>query len=282
MGHRDHYATLGLPRGAEHSLIQTTYWRLARQCNTALTSDPQAPRLLRDLNEAYEVLSTPQLRRQYDELLARAGLAPEASPRPRWRLLGRSRPPRGNGKEMPLAEKAGRGLEPAAPLATGHLETSRRGEAFGTPPDAEATRDQSQDVRRETSRESNTGAGATRPVRWKMRALQALVASAGIAVLGGVALAAGAAPALTLVMGGLALVFCLFPWRFGRLSERLAPRAADQPPPDHGQRAAALRNSTAAIVARWRQSMALSDGQSWPPTHPGELQPPASHPPANP
>src|SRR3989304_4239039 len=86
MGHRDHYATLGLPRGAEHSLIQTTYWRLARQCNTALTSDPQAPRLLRDLNEAYEVLSTPQLRRQYDELLARAGLAPEASPRPRWRL----------------------------------------------------------------------------------------------------------------------------------------------------------------------------------------------------
>jgi curved DNA-binding protein CbpA len=235
MGHRDHYAMLGLPRGAELSLIQTTYWRLARQCNSALTSDPEAPRLLRDLNVAYEVLSTPQLRRQYDELLARAGVATEASSRPRWRLLGRSRPPPGNGKETPQAGKAGRETEPASPPAPGHLETSRRGEAFGSPPDAEATRDQSHDVR-EALVGPQTGAGVTSPIRWGMPALRALR---------------------------------LFSWRLGRLPRRLAPRAEDPYRPDDGQRAAALRDSTAAIVARWRQSTALSNGQSWPPAAPG-------------
>ena len=281
MGQKDHYATLGVPRGAEHSFIQATYWRLARQCNAGLTSDPQAPRLLRDLNEAYEVLSTPQLRRQYDELLARAAVATEAGPRPRWRLLGRLRRPLRSGKETPQAEKAGREPEPVAPPTIEHLETSRAPEALGSPPEPDVAGEQSQDVR-EASGPPKNGAATTSPVRWEMPPLQAFVASTGIAVMGGMALAAGAAPALTLVLGGIALFFCLFPWRFGRLPERLAQRPDDPHPHDQGQRAAALRDSTAAIVARWRQSMALSDGQSWPPTHPGALQPPVSHPPADP
>jgi hypothetical protein len=259
MGHRDHYATLGLPRGAELSLIQATYWRLARQCNAALTSDPEAPRLLRDLNEAYEVLSTPQLRRQFDELLARTGVATEASPRPRWRLLGRPRRPLGEGKETLQAEKAGRDPEPLAPPKTEHLETSRAPEAIGVPPEPGGAGEQSQDAL-EASGPPKNGAAATSPVRWEMPPLQAFVASTGIAVLGGMALAAGAAPALTLVLGGTALFFCLLPWRFGRLPERLAPRAEDPHPPDDGQRAAALRDST----------------------DPGELQPSASHPPTDP
>ena len=258
MGHKDHYATLGVPRGAELSLIQATYWRLARQCNTGLTSDPEAPRLLRDLNAAYEVLSTPQLRRQHDELLARAAVPTEAGPRPHWRLGSWRRRPADDGMKRSETEKAV--LQPElAPSKAEPLETSSAAEAFGG---------------------SKTGAAATSPVRWEMPAFQAIVASTGIAVLGGVALAAGAAPVLTLVLGGMALFFCLSPWRFGRL-KRLAPRAEDPHPPDEGQRATALRDSTAAIVARWRQSTALSDGQSWPPTDPGALQPPASHPPAD-
>jgi hypothetical protein len=279
MGHKDHYATLGVPRGAELSLIQATYWRLARLCKAGLTSDPEAPRLLGDLNAAYEVLSTPQLRRQYDELLARAGVRKKAGPRPHWRLGGWRRRPADDGMKRSDTEKAV--LQPElAPSKAEPLETSPAAEAFATPPDSEAARDDRQDVR-EAFGGSKTGAAATSPVRWEMPAFQAIVASTGIAVLGGVALAAGAAPALTLVLGGMALFFCLSPWRFGRL-KRLAPRAEHPHPPDEGQRAAALRDSTAAIVARWRQSMALSDGQSWPPTDPGALQPPASHPPADP
>ena len=280
MGHRDHYATLGLPRGAELSLIQATYWRLARQCNAVLTSDPEAPRLLRDLNAAYEVLSTPQLRRQYDELLACAPVRMGADPRPRWRLASWRRRPLEDGKERAEAQKAALQPEPA-PSKTGHLETSPAAEAFGAPPDSEADRDESQHVR-EAPGESKTGAGVTSPVRWEMPALQAIVASTGIAVLGGVALTAGAAPALTLVLGGMALFLCLFPWRFGRLPERLAPRAENPRPRDEGQRTAALRDSTAAIVARWRRSMPLSDGRSWPPTDSAASQPPGSHPSTDP
>lgn len=280
MGHRDHYATLGVPRDAEHSLIQATYWRLARQCNANLTSDPEAPRLLRDLNAAYEVLSTPQLRRQYDELLPRAGVAVEAGPRPRRRLLGWSRRPLGHRKETPQAEKkAGREPEPLTPTETEHLEMSREPEALAGPPEPDVSGEQSRGV---SEASWGTVPVATSPVRWEMPPLQAFAASTGIAVLGGMALAAGAAPALTLALGGTALFFCLLPWRFGGLPERLAPRAEDPHPPDDGQPAAALHDSTAAIVARWRQSVALSDGKSWPPTDPGELQPSASHPPADP
>jgi curved DNA-binding protein CbpA len=238
MGHRDHYAILGVPRDAEPALIQATYWRLAHQCKAALTSDPEAPRLLRELNAAYEVLSTPQLRRQYDGTLARAPVRAEAGPRPRSSPLGWLRRPLGDGKEKPQAEKAGREPEPEAPPKAEHLESSLVGGMFDTPPDSEADRDESQDVR-EAAVGSRTGVGAS-------------------SFLG------------------------LFPGRLRRLTERLTPRAKDPHPLDEGGRAAALRDSTAAIVARWRQSVAPADGQSWPPPDSGALQPPVSHPPLDP
>jgi curved DNA-binding protein CbpA len=199
MGHRDHYATLGVPRDAEISLIQATYWRLARQCNESLTSDPEAPLLLRDLNAAYEVLSTPQLRRQYDEVLACADVRAEVGPRPRSRLGSWRRRPLKDEKKKAEAQQAA--LQPE--------------------------------------------------------------------------------PAPTLMLGGIALSLCLVPWRwFRRLLERLAPRTRDPRPHDEGQRTAALRDSTAAIVARWRQSsMTVSDGRLWPLANPGaSSRPSASQP----
>lgn len=272
MGHKDHYATLGVPRDAELSLIQATYWRLARECSGALTSDPEAPRLLRDLNAAYEVLSTPELRRQYDEALPPPGLRAEGVSRSRRRIGGWWRRFRGNEKKVEAKKDV---LRPEPPPETEQLEMSPAGQvSSGTLPHPEAAREETIAVP-EVLTESKTGPEDSSPVRWEMPALQAFAASVGVTVLGGVALAAGADPAMTLVLAGMALFFCLFPWRFGRLPERLVPRAQDQHPPDEGQRAAALRDSTAAIVARWRQTVALSDGRSWPPTDSGASQPPA-------
>ena len=66
------------------------------------------------------------------------------------------------------------------------------------------------------------------PVRWEAPALQALVASTSIAALGGMALAAGAAPGLTIMLSSAGLFFCLFPWHRGRLPEVHPPHTDDR------------------------------------------------------
>jgi len=237
MSHRDYYAILGVPHDAELSLLQANYWRLAHQCKAALNSDPQAPRLLRELNAAYEVLSAPQLRRQYDEVLARADGRPETAPGPRPHFGSWRAQPLGDGKDKAEGKQAVLQPEPT-PSKTGRLETSLATRASDAPPQSGPAPDESQDVR------------------------EALAASA----TGPRAASASFGPS---------------PGRFRRLLERLALRVEEHRPGDEGQAAAAVRDSTAAIVARLRQSVVPSDGRSWPPTHPGERQPPASYPPTN-
>ena len=66
MSERDYYDILGLRFDADGTTVNRTYWLLARKYQAQADSDPQAHRMLDDLNEAYGVLGTPVLREAYD------------------------------------------------------------------------------------------------------------------------------------------------------------------------------------------------------------------------
>jgi hypothetical protein len=65
---KDYYRVLQLHPDAGSSLVDQAYWRLARQYNAAIPSDESATGKLDDLNEAYAVLATPSIRREYDRI----------------------------------------------------------------------------------------------------------------------------------------------------------------------------------------------------------------------
>jgi hypothetical protein len=287
MDQKDYYAILDVPPGAELSIIEVSYWRLARRYNAALAADPKASRLLRDLNEAYEVLTAPQLRGEHDKLPARVAVGTEAACRPQRRLWGWWRRHAQDGKERVAPEKPVQ-VQPVTPIATVAAVESKDPKA----PKADSlvgSGVQLETAAREGAAEEPQEASAPKVmadgpslVRWEMPALQAFVASTGIAVLGALALAAGADPGLTLILGGVAMFFCLVPWRFGRLPHAHLPPLHDPRLPDKAQRAAALRESTAAMVARWRQSAGLLDGPGGPTAAGKPAQPSNSQPPPHP
>jgi curved DNA-binding protein len=63
---RDFYEVLGVPRDAEASDIQRAYRRLARRNHPDVNKDSAAEERFKDIAEAYDVLSDPDLRRRYD------------------------------------------------------------------------------------------------------------------------------------------------------------------------------------------------------------------------
>lgn len=65
----DYYEVLGVTRDISPTGIKRAYRRLARKYHPDLIkSNPQAEVKLREINEAYEVLSDPQKRHHYDAL----------------------------------------------------------------------------------------------------------------------------------------------------------------------------------------------------------------------
>lgn len=88
------YALLGVKRGDDEAAIKSGWRKMARRWHPDINHDPDASDMMKRINDAYQVLGNPQMRRKYD-----AGLALEASlknndrPRPGHGVSPSWRPP---------------------------------------------------------------------------------------------------------------------------------------------------------------------------------------------
>ncbi|MCX5974990.1 MAG: DnaJ domain-containing protein [Coprothermobacterota bacterium] len=64
---KDYYDILGVEREAPADDVKKAYRQMARQFHPDLNPDPGASNRMRDINEAYEVLSDPDKRARYDQ-----------------------------------------------------------------------------------------------------------------------------------------------------------------------------------------------------------------------
>lgn len=71
----DYYDLLGVDPGADHRAIRSAYRRLARRYHPDVAKGRQAARRFLLIREAYEVLTDPERRRQYDRLISKPTLA---------------------------------------------------------------------------------------------------------------------------------------------------------------------------------------------------------------
>jgi len=69
MEFKDYYRILGVDRKADSKAIGEAFRRLARQYHPDVNKDPQAAEKFKEINEAYQVLSDPEKRARYDQML---------------------------------------------------------------------------------------------------------------------------------------------------------------------------------------------------------------------
>jgi curved DNA-binding protein len=68
MEFKDYYASLGVARDAPAEAIKKAYRRLARKYHPDVSKEPGAEQRMKEVNEAYAVLSDPEKRAAYDQL----------------------------------------------------------------------------------------------------------------------------------------------------------------------------------------------------------------------
>ena len=64
---RDYYEVLGVSKTASQDEIKSAYRKLAKQYHPDINKSPDAPEKFKEVTEAYEILSDPQKRAQYDQ-----------------------------------------------------------------------------------------------------------------------------------------------------------------------------------------------------------------------
>jgi curved DNA-binding protein len=68
MEFKDYYASLGVARDAPAEAVKKAYRGLARKYHPDVSKEPQAEQRMKEVNEAYAVLSDPEKRAAYDQL----------------------------------------------------------------------------------------------------------------------------------------------------------------------------------------------------------------------
>jgi len=81
---RDYYGTLGVAREAPADEVKKAYRKLARKYHPDVSKEPDAEKRMKEVNEAYEVLSDPEKRAAYDQLGRGYQPGQEFRPPPGW------------------------------------------------------------------------------------------------------------------------------------------------------------------------------------------------------
>jgi curved DNA-binding protein len=81
---KDYYRTLGVARDASTEEIRKSFRRLARKYHPDVSKEPDAEARMKEVNEAYAVLSDAEKRAAYDQLGAEHQAGEEFRPPPGW------------------------------------------------------------------------------------------------------------------------------------------------------------------------------------------------------
>ena len=84
MQFKDYYETLGVPRDATAEAIKKAFRKLARKYHPDVSKEKDADARMKDVNEAYAVLSDPEKRAAYDQLGRGYRPGQEFRPPPDW------------------------------------------------------------------------------------------------------------------------------------------------------------------------------------------------------
>ena len=84
MEFRDYYQTLGVAREAPADDVKKAYRKLARKYHPDVSREPDAEKRMKEVNEAYEVLSDPEKRAAYDQLGKNYQPGQDFRPPPGW------------------------------------------------------------------------------------------------------------------------------------------------------------------------------------------------------
>lgn len=64
--HKNYYAILGVTPDSTQAEVKSAYRKLARKYLPDVNNSPDSLEIFKDISEAYEVLSNPQTRKQYN------------------------------------------------------------------------------------------------------------------------------------------------------------------------------------------------------------------------